>query len=240
MTAVAGAALSFALAACSNLPDNSEGIATLDVRLPVNFYLEQGRPLTLTAVARNASGDSVAANIVWRTPDTTIAVDSTSGTITGLYPIGRGRVQVAVLGSDAFASGIENLAFTLTAPADTLLLTGPDSVTANIDSVGTQITGLVLQGGTPLVGVLGRPVSFTIVDPAGVDSPTVVLTSSFSLRVRDSTFTDLNGLAGSLTVLAARGKHPPDRVVVQADALHPSGALIPGSGRRFVVRFLHQ
>jgi hypothetical protein len=238
--AVAGAALAFAPAACSNLSDNSEGIATLDVRLPVNFYLEQGRPLTLTAVARNASGDSVAANIVWRTPDTTITVDSTSGTVTGLYSTGKGRVQVAVLGSDAFVSGIENLAFTLTAPADTLLLTGADSLNAATDSLGTQITGLVVQGGTPLVGVTGRPVSFTIVDPAPVDSPTVVLTSSFSLHVRDSTFTDVNGLAGALTVLAFRGKRAPDRVVIRADALHPSGDPIPGSGRRFVIRFLHQ
>jgi hypothetical protein len=239
MTA-AGAALSLALAACSNLSDNSEGIATLEVRLPVNFFLEQGRSLTLTAVARNASGDSVGATIVWRTPDTTLAVDSTSGTITGLYSTGKGRVQVAVVGSDAFVTGLENLAFTLTGPADTLLLTGADSLDAATDSLGTQITGLVLQGGTPLVGTVGRPVSFTIVDPAPVDSPAVVLTSSFSLRVRDSTFTDANGLAGPLTVLAFRGKRAPDRVVIRADALRASGDLIPGSGHLFVVRFLHQ
>jgi hypothetical protein len=236
----AGAALGVALAACSSLSNNSDGIATLDVRLPVNFYLEQGRPLTLTAVAKNADGDSVAATIAWRTPDTTLAVDSATGSITALYPTGKGRVQVAVVGSDAFASGIDNLSFTLTGPADTLILTGPDSVEAAMDSVGVQITGLVLQGGTPPIPTVGRPVSFSIVDPAPVDSPSVVLTSSFGRTVRDSTFTDANGVAGTLTVIAFRGKRAPDRVVVQADALRASGELIPGSGRLFVVRFLHQ
>jgi hypothetical protein len=227
-------------AACSSLPENGDGVATLEVRLPVNFFLEQDRPLTLRAVARNREGDSVGAVIAWRTPDSTVVVDSASGTVTARFATGQARIQAALIGGDPFATALDNLVFKLTPPADTLALTGPDSLDATTDRTGAQIGGLELLGGAPPAGVPGRPVSFRIVDPAPADSPTVVLGSASSVRVADSTATDANGRAGSMLVVAALGRTPPDRVVVEANAYRADGALIPGSGRRFVVRFRHQ
>ena len=233
-------ALAWLLGACSALPENSDGVATLEVRLPVNFFLELDRALTLKAVARNAAGDSVGAVLAWRTPDTTIAVDSALGTVTAKYPSGKGRVQVAVVGSKPLATGLENLLFTLTAAADSLDLTAPDSLDALNDATGVQITGLTLLGGTPLAPVPGRPVSFRITDPAPADTPTVVLTSRVSQRVADSSSTDLHGVAAAMLVVGAVNQTPPDRVVVEVIAYRASGERIPGSGRQIVIRFRHQ
>ena len=58
MTRGVAAALLGLAAACSQLSESNGGIATLDVRLPANSFLEQERPLRLTAVARNRNGDS--------------------------------------------------------------------------------------------------------------------------------------------------------------------------------------
>jgi hypothetical protein len=229
-----------AAAGCSQLPENSDGVATLELRLPVNVYLEQGRPVTLHAVARNRAGDSVGAVLAWRTPDTTLAVDSASGTVTANYSTGQGRVQVAVVGAKPLATSLENLIFKLTAPADTLVLTGADSLDATQDAVGAQIAGLVLQGGDPVTPAAGRPVTFVVVEPTPVDSPAVVLGTATSNRSRDSTLTDATGAAGPMTVVAALHRTPPDRVVVEAIAYRASGDLIPGSRRQFVIRFRHQ
>jgi len=191
-------------------------------------------------VARNGTGDSVGAVLAWRTPDTTITVDSATGAITAKYPTGQGRVQVAVVGSKPLATDLAKLVFTLTAPADTLDLAGPDSLDARIDATGVQITGFTLLGGDPLAPVALRPISFRIVDPAPADSPTVVLTNRATKKVADSTSTDANGVAGPMLVVGAANRTPPDRVVVEVNAYHASGDKIPGSGRQIVVRFLHQ
>jgi hypothetical protein len=191
-------------------------------------------------VARNAAGDSVGAVLAWRTPDTTITVDSATGTITAKYPTGQGRVQVAVVGSKPLATDLTKLTFTLTAAADTLDLTGPDSLDAPIDATGVQITGFTLLGGDPPAPVPGRPISFRIVDPAPADSPTVVLGNRVPNKVADSTSTDPSGVAGPMLVKGAPNKTPPDRVVVEVNAYRASGDKIPGSGRQIVIRFLHQ
>jgi len=59
--------------------------------------------------------------------------------------------------------------------------------------------------------------------------------------VRDSTLTGPSGgPPTAMTVKAAAGATPPDRVVVEATAYHANGQPIPGSGIQIVIRFLHQ
>lgn len=90
------------LAACSSLPDAGGGIVALEIIPPDTLTVTIGRPLTLHARALDIHGDSVAAQIFWRTPDTTfVALDSVLGVLAG-KSVGSARVQarVGTLSSD--------------------------------------------------------------------------------------------------------------------------------------------
>jgi len=230
--AAAGLAL---LAGCSGISENQDGVATVEIRLPTNFYLEKNHPVLIRAVARNASGDSVGAEFRWRSPDTTIAVDSARGLVTARADSGTARVQAALFGRDTVVSILDSLKFTLTATADTGFTTTADSITIRFDTVATSI-GFKLEGGAARLPVRGRPISFAIVDPAPADTPAVVFASG---RVRDSALTGTTGVA-ALTIRGQRGRPIPDRAVVEINAYRASGAKVPGSGHRVVVRFLHE
>lgn len=192
--------------------------------------------MTIRVVARNAKGDSVPAALTWRTVDTAaIAIDTVRGIVTALKATGTADVQIAVFGKDTLVSTPAGIKFTLTAQADTLRLDGVDSLTVTRDTVGIQVR-VALEGGTPRVGVIGRPVALRLIEPAPVDSPAVAFLSG---RTADSLTTGTNGLA-TATVRGVKGRVVPDRAVVEINAYRASGEKIPGSGRRIVIRFLHQ
>ena len=229
-------ALLLLAAACSSFSNNDDGIVSLEVRLPTNFALELGLPLQLHAVARNADGDSVGVELSWLTPDTTVAVDP-SGLVTPLQSSGMARIQVGVLGKDTLLSAADNLTFTLTPYADSLRLLGSDSLEVETDADVSPALDVALVDTAAQAGVPGRPIGFAIVEPAADSASPVVLRTS---KVRDSALSGPSGgPATPMTVQAARGKTPPDRVVVEVTAYHATGAPIPGSGRRIVIRFLH-
>lgn len=203
---------------------------------PANYFLEIGTPTQLRAVALNQNGDSVAATIRWRTPDTTVTLDSVTGIVTARLAAGTARVQAAVFGTDTIASSLGGLTFNLTAHADTLVLVSADSIDVARDTVGTPLRVRLAAGAAATTGVGGRPVSFRVIDPAPADSPAVAFSSS---RVADSIPTDGTGAAAA-TVRGVKGRAVPDRAVVEIDAYRASGAAIPGSRRRIVIRFRHQ
>ncbi len=222
-------------AACSGLTNNNDGIERIEIVGPANFFLEIGTPTQLKAVALNQAGDSVAADFRWRTPDTTVTLDSLQGIITARLAAGTARVQLGVFGKDTIATSFAGLTFTLTAHADTLILVSADSVDVPKDTTGTPIR-IQLAGGVLRTGVTGRPVSFRVIDPAPADTPAVAFTSG---RVKDSLSTDGTGVTSS-TVRGVKGRPVPDRAVVEINAYRASGVPIPGSGRRVVIRFRHQ
>ncbi|HEV8600526.1 MAG TPA: hypothetical protein VGQ69_14295 [Gemmatimonadales bacterium] len=102
MSRAIGVALAALITFCGNLPTTSEGVAFLQVEKPANTTIELGDSLQLHAVALDKAGDPLDVPILWRTPDTTIAVEATSGLVTTLAP-GQGRVQ-AVVGDDELVS----------------------------------------------------------------------------------------------------------------------------------------
>ena len=228
-------ALAALLGACSGISENEDGIASVEIRLPANFYLEKNQSVLIHAVARDANGDSVAAEFRWRSPDTVLAVDSTLGVVTALAATGTGRVQAAILGKDSIFSILDSLKFTLTSVADTGFLTTADSIDVPVDVTPTSI-GFKLEGGTPPLAVSGRPVTFTIIEPAPADTPVVMFASG---RAKDSTTTAATGIA-TLTIRGRTGKTIPDRAVVEINAYRATGAKIPGSGQQVVIRFRHQ
>jgi len=223
------------LIACSGITDNKDGISSLEITYPANTFLELGASVTVKAVALNSAGDPVDAPIRWFTPDTTVTLDSLTGQVTALYSTGTARVQAGVLGKDTLITQQGGLTFTLTPKADTLVLVGEDSVDVLQDNASTQIE-VTLLGGTPLVGVFGRPISFRIIEPAPADSPAVVFASG---RASDSLTSSGTGSAIA-TIRAAQRQTPPDRVVVAISAYRASGEPIAGSGQEVVLRFRHQ
>ena len=89
-------ALAVAVAACSNLPADGDGVVALELRSPLAITLRSGESVTLRARALNSAGDSVAAPLVWNTADTTITLDPSLGIVTARQGTGSARVQAAV------------------------------------------------------------------------------------------------------------------------------------------------
>jgi hypothetical protein len=86
-----------AVAACSSLPDAGNGIVQLQVFTPDSLVLYPDSSLALRAVALNLNGDSVAATILWRTPDTALVTVDGSGVVTSkLDTAASARVQASV------------------------------------------------------------------------------------------------------------------------------------------------
>ncbi|MEZ4457670.1 MAG: hypothetical protein R2882_14145 [Gemmatimonadales bacterium] len=223
------------LAACSGLTDNADGVASLEIRYPANTFLEFGASLQLTAVARNAAGDSVGVPLLWLTPDTTVVLEET-GLVTPATDSGSARIQVGVFGQDTVLTSLSGLLLTLTRRADSLTLTTADSVTIARDTVDNARIDVTMFGGDPAAGVRSRPVIFRIVDPAPADTPAVIFSNG---RAADSAMTSATGTV-SATVSGNRRRPIPDRAVVEIVARRADGTLIPGSERLVVVRFLHQ
>ncbi len=88
--------LLLALAGCSSLPGDADGVVALELRSPLAVTLRQGESFTLQARALDRDGNIVDAPIRWRTADSTIAVDSVGGVVTALQGTGTGTVQAAV------------------------------------------------------------------------------------------------------------------------------------------------
>lgn len=91
------------LLGCSSLTEVDGGLVAIEVTYP--SVIEVGQTLQLSARPLNADGDSIAAPIVWRTPDTTVTVDSATGLVTGITA-GPARVQAA---SGTLASSLVTL-----------------------------------------------------------------------------------------------------------------------------------
>jgi len=191
----------------------------------------------LSAVALDRNGNVVeSAPLRWRTPDTTVTVNETTGLVQSqVGATGSARIQVGVFGSDTIATSLTALTITLTGRADTVYLVGDDSLTVASDN-GTASFQIRADGGSPAVGIQQRPITARIIEPVPVDSPTVVFQSG---RVNDSLMTASNGVA-TFTVRNLPNRPVPDRAVIQIRARRANGNEIPGSGRTLVVRFLHQ
>ncbi len=193
--------------------------------------------MQLSAVALDRNGNVVeSAPLRWRTPDTTVSLDEETGLVESESDAtGTARIQVGVFGSDTIATALTSLTITLTGRADTVLLVGDDSLTVTSDN-GTASFQIRADGGSPAVPIAQRPITARIIEPAPVDSPTVVFQSG---RVSDSLMTANNGIA-SFTIRNLPNRPVPDRAVVQIRARRANGNEIPGSGRTLVIRFLHQ
>jgi hypothetical protein len=214
---------------CSNLDEGEAGVVALEVSAPNPDTLEVGESVQLAARALDRDGNVVNAAITWRGVDTTASIDPTSGVVTALFP-GTARVQATV---GSLASGLITL--TVLAPADTLIIAG-DSVLTVLPDVPASAAMLVrLESFNPAGPLAGRPVIYTITSPDLTGLPHSVELPGAVLS--DTVLTESDGQVSTMTLNRVAGVTAPDSAIVEVSAFRTRGAVVPGSGQRFIVHF---
>ncbi|MGE5927632.1 MAG: hypothetical protein ACM357_09770 [Gemmatimonadota bacterium] len=230
-------ALSAGSAACANIADDGSWVIALEVQQPVPPLVEVGDTIALVARALDRDGNPVDVAIEWRTPDpANIFVETATGRIAGVAPGTVGRVQ-ATQGS--LVSDLISL--NVVARADTVAIV-PDTLT--VDPLSTTSGPLVSRVSTVVEGgyvaLAGRSVIYEIVEPVFGDpaARTVEITGSPTGALVDTVVTGGDGQPTTpVTLSRIPGLTAPDTVEVSVRVLRRSGALVPGSGQRFVVAF---
>jgi hypothetical protein len=219
-----------AVVGCSNITDVGNGVVALEVRVPARLELEVGDTVQLSARALDRNGDSVAAEIAWASPDTTVGVVASTGQVTGRTP-GTGRVQATqgTLVSDF-------LSFPVLARADSLAL--PSGVTVLVAPGAPSSPPLAARLlGAPDASLAGHRLIYTIIDPPVADA--AVRPIQFpNAAVADTVATAPDGTPTvPVTLDRVPGVTAPPSVTVRITAFRPGGAAIPGSGQTIVVTF---
>lgn len=218
--AVVGVALG-----CSGLTEGEAGVVALEVRVPSPPVLEIGETLQLSARPLDKNGDSVAATVIWRSPDPTVTVDSTTGLVTGVAA-GTARVQASV---GSLSSDLVSL--TVLTPADTLAIVGDSIFTLTGATLTTPPLVVSLQSRT--AGPLSdRPVIYEITTP----TPDTAVTLTGGV-LSDTVQTGSDGTVSSEVLTLNPAKVRPDSTIIQVRANRTHGEPVPGSGQRFIVRF---
>lgn len=226
---IAGALLAgAAIAACSHLSSGTSAVA-IQLVLQQPYELEVGDTVQLRAYALDEAGDSVAAPIIWRAPDTTVTADSLTGRATAGYPNSTGRLQArtGTLVSDVvtFSTYPRSDTIVIDPAADTTTMQPADSVSAPLVAS--------LQSFAPAGGSFNRRLVFTVTWPAD---------SSVTLDGGHLTATASTAADGTPAVpvhLHKTAAPAPDSAIVTVAAARPSGAVVPGSGQAFTVYILH-
>ena len=213
---------------CSSLEEGDTIVVQLEVVSPSSLTIEVGGQVQLSARALNANGETIEAPVTWRTADPTVTVDEATGLVTGISP-GTGRVQAA---SGSLSSDF--LSFNVLAPADTLIIVGDSIVTVPVEPGVTGPLVVRLESFNPPGVLANRPVVYQITRPVAGDAPVVVLSGD----VQSATVaTGADGTATNIVLGRVAGTTPPDTAIVEVRATRGGGALVPGSGQRFIVVF---
>lgn len=220
------------LAACADLTETEAGIGSLTLVLPSPAEIEVDQTVQLQAAVRSGSGDSLDVPVIWLGLDSTLAVDSTSGLITGRFT-GSGRLVARA--TDLYSSIVT---FAVLARVDTVIQVSADTQTvAAADSLSKELT-VRLEGGAPAAPVGGRRIVYDIVSP--VFSDTAARTVEFQsggLQARPTT-TSTGGPLPAPKLRRIAGRVAPDSATVVVNVYRPAGGgTVPGSGQRFTVRF---
>ena len=212
---------------CSNLTEGAGGVVGLEIRAPDLKTVEVGEVLQLSAVALDKNGDSVASEITWTAPDTTLTVDAT-GAITGVHP-GPGRVQAF---SGSLSSSV--ITFTVIARADSLILVGDSVVTVAPGVVSSTPLVVQVQSFSPPGPLPSWPVIYQVTSPPDVGPHTVELPGGV---LSDTLATGTDGAVSTVTLNRVNGTTQPDTAIVEVRAFRTRGGVVPGSGQRFIVLF---
>lgn len=220
------------LATCSDFTTTDGGIASIEVFAPSPAEVEVGVAVQLRAVARNTEGDSLDIPIYWRSLDTTIAVDSTLGQVSGLTAGQTGRVVARA--EDLYSSPVT---FTVLSPADTVVRVTDSAVTVAAAETASPELVVRLDGGDPAQPVPGWRVTYDVIAPvfATLDDRTVEFPGGLlAIAPRSSAA----GTPEPAVTLQRRiGQTQPDTALVRVTVYRPDGTAVAGSGLLFYVLF---
>jgi hypothetical protein len=202
---------------------------------PASPSVEESDTLPLVVRVLDRAGDSVPGAVVTLIVLDTAAlrVDSAGVGVIGRVPATAARV---VASSGNLRS--DPLSIRVLAAADSIGATGSVTLTvAAADSQSGPLATAVLDLTTTpgqAAPLSGRPVRYSIVFPAFAD-----LASATAVLGNDSLAATVLTATGGTTsvVVKRRGAAQPDSAVVLASAVRGTGATVPGSPVRFVVRF---
>ena len=232
-----GVVLMILLAGCSDVTSGDGGVVSLEVRPPVPPVVEVGDTIQLSARGLDVNGDSIAAAITWRTPDpANVFIDAATGRVTGLTAGTTGRVQAVetTLASDFITLSVVAGADTVEVPEAPIVVEAAAGVSAPL---AARVAARSAADPSGFVGVAGRELIYTIVEPVFADpaARTVELTGS---GVTATVLSGADGLpVAPVTLSRIAGVPTPATVLVEVRVVKRSGALVPGSGRRFTVSF---
>jgi len=226
-----GLLAALAVLGCSSLGDPGVPVA-IEFLIPDPAWVEIGDTITLRARLLDQGGDSVeSAALRWRTPDTTVAVDSITGLFTGRFVTSAGgRVQPT---AGSLVGPIVNFtvlahADTLVVPADadSLFVAPADSQSAVLGATIMRFDSTALANRTMIVRLV-TPLDSTV----WIDGPAIPDTVKV---LADTTLTGATGT--TLLRVKVRGTRP-DSAVVEFEGRHISDAPIAGSGQRITIFF---
>ena len=221
--------LMLAVMGCSSLDEGQAGVVGIEVRVPGPDSIEVGESIQLAARPLDKNGDSAAAAVTWVSVDPTATVDAATGVLTGVS-VGSARVQ-ATVGS----LGSSLITFAVVPAADTLGIAGDSIFTTSITTPTLPTFTTVLSSFNPPGPVPTHAVVYAITSPDPLVTPPSVVLST-NTQVADTVATGADGTAVTSIAFVA-GTIPPDSVVVSVSATHIRGAVVAGSGQRFILRF---
>ena len=226
------AGLILILAACSSLSTTEGGVASIAIEVPIPAEVEVEGTLQLRAIARDADGEELDIPIYWRALDTTIAVDSVEGTLTGIEAGKTGRVVARAI--DHYSA---NATFTVVAQADTLIVVGDSVVTVEPSEDVSPALTVRVEAGDPPAPVDRRRVTFEVISPT-FENPADRTVEFSNGQLAQSILTTTTGSPSPPATLRRReGRTAPDTAIVRVSVYRPGGGTVPGSGQHFLVLF---
>lgn len=228
-------ALLLLAAGCSDLGGDSDTPILLEIRAPApvgggNPLVEIADTFQLSARALNQDGDSVAAPLSWRTVDTAlIFIEEATGRISG-KKVGVARIQVT---SGTLTS--ELVSFSVVPAAESLLIIPPDSARVLVTDTASAPLVTELDTLNPNGPLQGRQITYQLTTIFGQPGDTASLGGGVMLRAVATNSLGQPNIPVYVRPIPALPR--PDSVLVEVTAPRPSGAAIPGSGQRFIVRF---
>jgi hypothetical protein len=229
VTRAAALLVAAAVMACSGLDEGEAGVVGIEVWVPGPDTVEVGESIQLGVRPLDKNGDSVATPVTWVSLDPSATIDPVSGVLTGVSE-GSARIQATV-----GALGSSFITFAVVGRADTLVLVGDSILTSPpgatpLPSFPVQLRNFATDNPVP-----GRPVIFTLVSPDPLaGSPSLVFTGIEAFA--DTVTTGADGIA-TATLRVLGGTTAPDSAIVAVSARRVRGAVVPGSGQRFILRF---
>ena len=227
------AGLFLILAACSNLSTTEGGVASITIEVPSPAEVEVDGPLQLRAIARGGDGEELTVPIYWRALDTTIAVDSVEGILTGIDGGTTGRVVARAV--DLYSA---IATFAVVSQADTLIRLIDSTVT--VDPGSTESPGLEVrvEAGDPPAPVDKRRVTFEVISPVFASPADRTVEFANGQLAQNLQTTTTGSPSPAATLRRREGRTAPDTAIVRVSVYRPGGGTVPGSGQHFLVLFL--